>query len=368
MNAGYKNVDAGSAPSAVGRGMLLLCIAWIKHQQRAYWYCQLSGWGLVGLYWSYYTDFAAEGWIAIPHLLVMVGWQIAATHLYARTARARAWTSLPLPQLLPIVVVAWVLLLAQYLLMSWMSYGVQCNCQGGFLNALPGALTGGARYLAIWLLAYHGYHLSRQGALHAAEAARQAQLATEAQLAKLTGELNPHFLFNALNSIKALTREDPVRARTAIDHLAALLRQSLRRGGAGDITLGEELELVQEYLALEQLRFEERLAVNWHLPAGCKAFTLPPLSVHTLVENAVKHGIARRPDGGSIAIAVRTDPRYWTVEVTNGGEYADGNQGSGLGNLRQRLHLRYGRQASVTLRQIDRVGYARVQATLKLPR
>ncbi len=349
-----------------GGGRYFYGIEWRKHEHRVYWYCQLSGWGVVGLYWAYYS-IGSVGYRAIPILLMQVAWQIGATHLYARTAVARRWTDLSLPRLLPIAAVAWLVLLLQYMAMSWINYRLICNCDGGYLNVVPGALSGGLRYLAIWLLAFHGYHLARQGALHAAEAARQAQLATEAQLAKLTGELNPHFLFNALNSIKALTREDPRRARTAIDHLAALLRQSLRQGEQDNITLAEEVGLVKEYLALEQLRFEERLLVDWKLPLQSDVWRLPPLSLHTLVENAVKHGIAHRPGGGRISITVRTSSDHWTVEVLNDGCHTTGATGTGLTNLRQRLDLRYGGSASITLAPVMDVNFPQVRATLKLP-
>ncbi len=369
MKAGRTGADAGAGPFGAGRGMLLLRIEAKQREHRAYWYCQLIGWSLVGLYWSYYTDPYYLGFIAVPLLLAQVGWQIGATHLYARTARVHGWTQLPLPRILPVVLTAWLVLVAQYMLMTWVGYRVlRTDAYGGFLTVVPGALSGGARYLAIWLLAFHGYHLARQSALHAAEAARQAQLVTEARLTKLTGELNPHFLFNALNSIKALTREDPGRARTAIDHLAALLRQSLRQEGGGEITLAAELALVREYLALEQLRFEERLVVDWQLPSGCESYRLPPLSLHTLVENAVKHGISRRPGGGCIAVRVRSTRVDWAIEVTNDGDYPTGGRGRGLSNLRQRLALHYGSRASLTLEPVDATGSPQVVATLKLPR
>ena len=336
-----------------------------QERGKVYWYCQIVGWGAVGLYWSFYLP--DTNFTSIVIVLMQVAWQIGATHIYARIAVAWGWTYWSLSRLLPVVAVAWMVLVAQYMVMTWVDYGITCNCSGGFLNVVPGALTGGLRYHAIWLLAFHGYHLARQGARHAAEAARQAQLATEAQLAKLTGELNPHFLFNALNSIKALTREDPIRARTAIDHLAALLRQSLRQGEGDDITLAEEVELVKEYLALEQLRLEERLVVDWQLPPGSGAWRLPALGLHTLVENAVKHGVANQPAGGRIDVIVRAGLDCWTVEVLNDGHYIIGKDGTGLTNLRHRLALRYNHRASVTLTQVQDARTPRVRAVLKLP-
>jgi len=202
---------------------------------------------------------------------------VLVTHLYRNFAHRRDWTALPLLQLLPRVTFAWFCLLALYNLEAFVMYVLRWGPGGYFDNLVClGALTGGIRYMAIWLLAFHGYHFARRSAEEAARAARNAQLATEAQLAKLTSELNPHFLFNSLNGIKALTREDPARARLVIDRLAELLRYSLRQSEREVVPLSEEVHIIREYLALEGMRLEERLTVGWDLPEDLTGYALPP--------------------------------------------------------------------------------------------
>lgn len=316
-----------------------------------YWWCQILGWGLVIVYWFYYEPFVPGGY-ALPLLILFAqaASQVAVTDQYRRLAHRKGWLQFPIRKLLPVIFLAWLFLTTQYVLMSFgvitLRYG-----DGYSPGTLLGAMAGGSRYHAIWLLAFHLYHFARQSARADADAARHARLATEARLAKLSTELNPHFLFNALNSIKALTREDVVRSREAIDRLSGLLRYSLQSSQRDLVPLTEELTIVREYIALEQIRFEDRLKVSWNLPSPLPPdLTLLPLSLHCLVENAVKHGIAHLPEGGSIIISLQQVPQGWELGVQNNGLFRGDNPlGSGLKNLRQRLSLQYGPAASLSV-------------------
>lgn len=186
-------------------------------------------------------------------------------------------------QQLPRIFLAWLGLIGIYLLMVYVTYSIQFDGNFWADNVWLGALAGGTRYHAIWLLAFHLYHFAHQMADQRAVAAQNAQLAAEAQLAKLSNELNPHFLFNALNGIKALPRENPANARRGIDQLAQLLRYSLRQSERNLVPFSEEKRIIEEYIALEKMRLEERLTLNWTLTDEVSEFTLPPLSLHTLV-------------------------------------------------------------------------------------
>ncbi len=312
-----------------------------------YWACQIGGWGTVVLFWFYY-EITGHGLSAFLWLILLEGvGQVLVTDAYRRLAHRRGWIKLPVLRLLPVTLLAWLLLVAQYLLMAYLVFNLRfggCFCG----DVLLGVLSGGVRYHAIWLLAFHLYHFARHSAATEAEAARQAQLATEARLAKLNAELNPHFLFNALTGIKALTREDPARSRAAIDRLAELLRYALRQSDQPTVPLAEEIATVESYLALEKMRLEERLQVNWALPPSIDPFRLPPMALHTLVENAVKHGITHLPDGGTISICFHQNGSSWQIEVHNDGPFQPHQrQSTGLPNLRQRLTLHYGGLASL---------------------
>ncbi|MGH9405427.1 MAG: sensor histidine kinase [Terriglobia bacterium] len=172
------------------------------------------------------------------------------------------------------------------------------------------------------------------------EKERALKLASEAQLASLESRLHPHFLFNTLNSVSALTREDPVKAEQLIQRLSALLRFSLDANARGLVPVGEELKIVRDYLEIEQARFGTRLACEFHAGAGVEFLKAPPLTLQTLVENSVKHADAPRREGGAIRVHAWAEGEQLLLEVWDDGPgfilEATPN-GHGLDNLARRL-------------------------------
>lgn len=343
-----------------------------KFLRSPYWICQLAGWGTVAVYWFYFS----LQHLSVPQALLDVGISVVSmiviTDGYRRLVHHKNWLRLPPVRLLSIMVIAYLVLVGFYMLQAYLTYKIKVG--GPYTGSIAlGAFAGGSRYLAIWLLAFHLYHYARQSA-------EQRAVIAESQLARLSNDLNPHFLFNALNGIKALTREDPALARTAIDRLAALLRYSLKRSPLALVPLPEELRIIEEYVALEQIRLEERLVMDWQIPEYISDCQIPPLSLHTLVENAVKHGVARLPSGGSILVRLKETADYWVFTVQNprflipsprtSGRaqkevwQEEQDAGTGLLNLHQRLRLQYGDRASLTLHETGKT----VTATLQLPR
>ncbi|MEM9258334.1 MAG: histidine kinase [Bacteroidota bacterium] len=320
-----------------------------------YWLCQIVGWGAVAPYWFYYEargGFAIY-WVVLS-VLSQVSLQIFVTDQYRRLVHRRGWLALPLRQLLPIVLVAWLLLVTQYMVMAYTIFELKFDHSYFEEDTALGAIAGGSRYHAIWLLAFHLFHFARQSA-------NQRTAVAEAQLAKLSNELNPHFLFNALNGIKGLTREDPARARNAIDRLAELLRYSLRKSTKPLVPLTEELAIINEYIALERMRLEERLTFTMNIPEDTTQCYVLPLSLHSLLENAVKHGIAQLPEGGTIELVLHKKSSYWEFTVRNpypaliqkNGNYEKNPSGTGLRNLKERLRLQYGKHGNLILKQKD---------------
>jgi hypothetical protein len=322
----------------------------------AYWTCQLIGWGSVMLYWLYYEANNVGITLWVLSKPIEVGLMIAATDVYRRIAHRKGWIDLHLLRLLPRVSAAFILLTFVYLLMGYVLFHLRFDgwyWGGVFAGALGGAL----RYNAIWLLAFHLYHFSRQ-------TARARTVAVEMELSSLVRELNPHFLFNSLNGIKALTREDPARARSAIDRLSGLLRGSIGHGRAERVAFREERAIADNYLFLEKIRLENRLRVNWQLDRGTEECYLPPFSLHTLLENAVKHGISPSPVGGEVTIRGEATHEGWWFTVINPGRLKKRSGGTGLRNLRRRLRLAYGGRAVL---EIGTVGAA-TRARLFIPR
>jgi LytS/YehU family sensor histidine kinase len=174
----------------------------------------------------------------------------------------------------------------------------------------------------------------------------------EAQLQALTAQLNPHFLFNCLNSIRALIVERPADAAAMVTGLADLLRYSLSADRRRTVTLAEELAIVDEYVNLERMRFEDRLRTDRTVDPAALTARVPPMLVQTLIENAVKHGIASSTTGGTVHLRVKIENRTLEIEVTNTGAFKTpvNAEGRGLRNAADRLRLIYGAAASLTVR------------------
>ncbi len=164
--------------------------------------------------------------------------------------------------------------------------------------------------------------------------------ATAARLAELQSRIRPHFLFNTLNSAIALVRAEPAKAEAVLEDLSELFRHALA-DPAESVTLGQEIALAQRYLAIEKIRFGDRLQVQWSLDPLADAARLPPLLLQPLVENAVMHGVEPSASGAQIKISTRRRGSTVVVKVSNSTPAGVGTRGHGLAlaNVRERLVL-----------------------------
>jgi two-component system, LytTR family, sensor histidine kinase AlgZ len=182
--------------------------------------------------------------------------------------------------------------------------------------------------------------------------------AREAELSALKAQINPHFLYNSLNSISALTSIDPARAREMCVSLADFLRLTLGMGEKSVIPLREEVGLLEKYCAIEKVRFGDRLQIKEEVPEEAKECLLPPLLLQPLFENAVVHGIAQMPEGGWILLRVARNGTRMFVTVENSWDPEAGGSrknGVGLKNVQRRLEARYGNDASLQAKAEDEV-------------
>ena len=205
-----------------------------------------------------------------------------------------------------------------------------------------------ASTLGVWAAFYLGWHAFRQRR-------RLQQQVRQARLDQLTRQLNPHFLFNAFNTIRGSIFEDPQRAADLVTQLSELFRFHLSQAERSTQTLEEEWRLAQRYLAIEQARLEQRLRVSVDLDPMCLSRSLPSLALLLLVENAIKHGIAPRPEGGELLIRARPQADHWWLEVVNPlcpEAQVDGTR-TGLANLRERLQLGYGDSARLEVQSLS---------------
>lgn len=186
------------------------------------------------------------------------------------------------------------------------------------------------------------------------------------ELRTIKSHINPHFIFNALNSIRALVDENPERARTAITELSNILRSSMQVEKIEIAPLERELNIVKDYLALEYIRFEDRLRVEYIINEDTLNLPVPPMMLQTLVENAIKHGIGKQKHGGLVKISSTIHDNKHLLIVENTGELSsDYNvEGFGIASTQDRLKLLYGKHANFELKD---VGNNLVQARVSIP-
>jgi anti-sigma regulatory factor (Ser/Thr protein kinase) len=215
-------------------------------------------------------------------------------------------------------------------------------------------LFGAGFLLYLLAVAYHYVVLSLEASQEAeARVMKSGLLARDAELRALKAQVNPHFLFNSLNSISALTSIDPEKARDMCILLAEFLRMTLGLGEKTSIPLQEELGMLERFMAIEKVRFGARLQMEEDIQEACKPLLIPALLLQPLIENAVGHGIANLPEGGTVWLAAHcTDGRLEiTIRNTFDPESTSARRsGRGLANVRRRLEARYTDQASLQAR------------------
>jgi two-component system LytT family sensor kinase len=184
----------------------------------------------------------------------------------------------------------------------------------------------------------------------------------ETQLNALQGQINPHFMFNSLNNIRGLVLENPAKSREMITRLSEMLRYTLTKSEINTISLEEEIEMVENFIAISKIQLEDRLQFVLEVEKSTLSFKIPPMIIQMLIENAVKHGISQLKDGGIVSLKVYFKNAVLHIEVANTGQLAQDNNSThvGIKNIQKRLDLLYDDHASFELVEKDNQVVARI--------
>jgi hypothetical protein len=333
-----------------------------------YWRCQIIGWGAytaIGIV----TTGPQVGWrfATIAGYLLFWAYSIALTDLLRREIRRRDWLSTwRAKTFLRLFLAAALLSAIQTVLVSAIDMTFLGKASDFFLHPeyVLGMWGGMCSADCTWLL----FYVSLTNRRRQQEKEVRMELAVrDAELRALEAQVNPHFLFNCLNSIRAMVSENPAIAQDMITRFATILRYNLQRDWNRTVPLSSEVAVVSDYLALEAIRFEDRLRVEVTIAPDAAGAPVPPMFLQTLVENGLKHGIATLPAGGDLRIRGRIDQDVLLLEVENSGCLTAPKPGGtqmGLANARERLKLLYGDRAAIELANGD----GKVLARVRIPR
>jgi len=242
-----------------------------------------------------------------------------------------------------------------------------------FQKSIIQAMDFGVLHYLIVIICHHAVEFYRKyedGRLRASQL--EAKLAT-AQLHALKMQLHPHFLFNTLHSISELVHDNPARAESMIVKLSDFLRLTLEHVGIPEVPVAEEVDFLRRYLEIEQMRFEDRLSVEWDVDPAVEGVRVPNLILQPLVENALKHGLSRNSEHGILRISCKQEEGRLAMKVYDNGpgpKRATANllepvrEGVGLNNTRSRLERLYGGDHHIAFRQVPEGGF---EVTIRIP-
>ena len=341
------------------------------NKKRLYWFSQIIGWLLYTVIVGVFNILTGNPLSTelIYSLLSIYLISLSVSHAFRLIIIKLNWMRFNIPRLIPRILIGTLISgIVVYFLKSIIIERliVQNAYEFNLTDAFPSIISWTLLYL-IWSLLYFLFHFVTNYKREEIKNLKWQATKNEIELNKLKSQLNPHFIFNSMNSIRALINEDPFLAKEAITQLSNVLRNSLLMGTKKLISLGDEMKLVNDYLGLEKTRFEERLTIKRNIEENTEKFLLPPLMLQTLVENGIKHGTSKLPEGGTIEINTLMEKGKLKIIIYNSGVYDKSikpDTGFGLVNTIQRLKLIYGESAKFQIVNEDN----RVKTTLLIPK
>ena len=320
---------------------------------KIYWFLQVGGWllfAMVNVFFAYLQQTLNTYYVV--YALLVAFWFIISSHIFRVFLSKWGWVNLKIKEILFNVFLCILGLTATNFIMH-LAFLFLLGILDVTYDLDPlniwGTLLSTFFIYFVWTIFYFIFHyFERYNA-----ALKYEALKNEIELNNLKSQLNPHFIFNALNSIRALVDENPIKSKDAITQLSSILRSSLVINRDKLTSFSEELHTVHDYLDLETIRFEERLHVEYKIDPQSKNFMVPPLMIQTLAENGIKHGISTLQEGGKITIETLVKDSMMYIRIRNNGQLVqkklNGTEGFGLANTKQRLKLLYGNRATFSI-------------------
>lgn len=343
-------------------------------QSTLYWICQIVGWSLyvlfsIGLMLSFTGGSGVISSIVLQ-LQIIIGLSLLLfSHLFKLFIKKRNWKELKVKNLIPRLLFGVTLasFLAQVFIHFLIYFAIPLEGIYPFnLMSFFGYTASVSVVMASWATIYFAYHFIQRNRRNEIEKLELKAALQEAELTILKNQINPHFLFNALNNIRSLILSDPEKARSMVTHISELLRYSIQFNASEKVSLSQELEIVKDYLQLESIQFNNRLSYTFEIDEGSLDIKIPPMAIQLLVENAIKHGISQLSAGGNIQIRANLEQEHLRIEVCNEGQLKGKSkrEGVGLKNLLERMKILFGHFAELN---IENTEGNTVTATLKIP-
>ena len=324
----------------------------MKKQSSLYWICQIAGWfsyGLTILFFASILDKELNP-IFYPRLAINLSLGIFITHLLRETMhRLSLRPPMPSNQWWKLVLLLFVFSIINSFSTSYLADILKLYEPGRNIplsRRFLFSIIFDTPIFLVWMSVYVLWHYIEFTNSEEIKKVRLETMIKELELKTIKSQINPHFIFNALNSIRALVDEDPQRARQAITELSNILRSSIQVDKVEITSLEKELDIVKDYLALEYIRFADRLKIVYEVEPKTLSHQIPPMMLQTLVENAIKHGLGKQPGDCTIKIISTLENDKLVLIVQNTGLLQQAQKdGFGLQSTRERLNILYRGQA-----------------------
>ncbi len=330
------------------------------NRTKLYWIFQALGWGAFYIVQTAVAAYFVKeiSWLIFIRFfnITLVGFLI--THFYRQYIKRKKWLSFSLTRLAVRVILSALLMAMMWVIIVlpinsfYFSMEQDQELNTIFILVLTMNLT---IVMLSWSLIYFIFQLFVNFKQSEIEKWRLEAAVKDAELIALKSQVNPHFIFNSLNNIRSLVIENPEKARDMITHLSGLLRYSIQFNNKEKVSLESELEIVQNYLNLESIQYEDRLEYKLEIKPETLDMKIPPMAIQLLVENAIKHGISTLPRGGLVHVRSSLENETLHVEVINSGQLKEGVNGTGIGlrNASERLKLLFGKLSDLSIRNLD---------------